>query len=181
MLAALPEEGPEFYIAACNMRHGRPRVGSCGPLPKDVTLVDRMDRKVSNTVGRRLYDKRKWMIEPVFGQIKTGQGIRGFARRGFAQAGVGWKLIALTHNLRKLHRHVLTSSVGVGDRGHGVAVAGRACVAVRERYGASSASVDLVRGSSGMIEIVLPPYRCRVSASGLRTSTQQARESGDFQ
>ena len=44
------------------------------------------------------------MIEPVFGDIKENRGIRGFQRRGFEACAGEWKLIAATHNLRKLYR-----------------------------------------------------------------------------
>lgn len=114
VLAGLPPDGPDFYIAARNMRHGTPRVASRGRLPAGASLVDQMDRKVSRKAGRAHYDKRKWIIEPVFGQIKTGRGIRGFTRRGLAAAGAEWKLIAATHNLLKLHRHTLTIAAAAG-------------------------------------------------------------------
>lgn len=107
VLAALPETGPDYYLAARNMRHGKPHVGSRGPLRSNATLVDRMDRKVSRKAGRAHYDKRKWIIEPVFGQIKTAQGLRGFTRRGLHAAQAEWKLIAATHNLLKLHRNTI--------------------------------------------------------------------------
>lgn len=35
-----------------------------------------MDRKVSRMAGRTHYNKHKWIIKPVFGQIKAGRGIR---------------------------------------------------------------------------------------------------------
>jgi transposase len=104
-LSQLDPEGPDCYIAARNMRHGKDRVGRRGPLPKDATLVDKMDRKVSRKAGRELYDKRKQIIEPVFGQIKTCQGIRAFARRGLAAAKAEWRLVAASHNLLKLWRN----------------------------------------------------------------------------
>ena len=47
------------------------------------------------------------MIEPVFGDIKENRGIRRFQRRGFEACASEWKLIAATHNLRKLYRHGL--------------------------------------------------------------------------
>ena len=109
VLAGLPQ-GLDFYIATRNMRHGKPRVGSRGRLPADASLLDKMDRKVSRKAGRVHYDKRKWIIEPVFGQIKTAQRITGFARRGLKAAAADWKLIALTHNLRKLHQHALRAA-----------------------------------------------------------------------
>ncbi len=42
-------------------------------------------------------------VEPVFGQIKPGRGLRQFLLRGKVKGGVEWKLGCLTHDLRKLH------------------------------------------------------------------------------
>ncbi|MDR1189897.1 MAG: transposase [Bifidobacteriaceae bacterium] len=106
-LAGLGADGPDCYVAARNMRHGEPRAASRGPLPRDASLVDRMDRKVSRKKGRALYDKRKRIVEPVFGQIKAAQGVRGFSRRGLEAAKAEWKLIAASHNLLKLYRRAV--------------------------------------------------------------------------
>ena len=43
------------------------------------------------------------MREPVFGDVKENRGIRRFMRRGLAACTSEWKLIAATHNLRKLY------------------------------------------------------------------------------
>ncbi|MDA8040229.1 MAG: transposase [Actinomycetota bacterium] len=81
-----------------------PRTVRRGPLRKDATIVEQMDRKVSKKAGRALYRRRQQLIEPVFGQIKDGRGIRGFMRRGEAACDSEWKLICGTHNLLKLYR-----------------------------------------------------------------------------
>ena len=81
-----------------------PRTVRRGPLRKDATSVEQMDRKVSKKAGRALYRRRQQLIEPVFGQIKDGRGIRGFMRRGRAACDSEWKLICGTHNLLKLYR-----------------------------------------------------------------------------
>jgi hypothetical protein len=103
--AALDDDDPDAYVATRNMKNApRPRTGRRGPLRKDATLVDKMDRKVSNKAGRALYRRRQQFIEPVFGQIKDARGIRGFMRRGKAASQSEWKLICCTHNLLKLDR-----------------------------------------------------------------------------
>jgi transposase len=103
--AALDDDDPDAYVATRNMKNNpRPRTGRRGPLKKDATLVDKMDRKVSNKAGRALYRRRQQLIEPVFGQIKDARGIRGFMRRGKAACESEWKLICGTHNLLKLYR-----------------------------------------------------------------------------
>lgn len=106
--AALDEHDPDCYVATRNMKNNpTPRTGRRGPLKKDATLVDRMDRKVSVKNGNDLYRRRQGIIEPVFGQIKGARGIRGFSRRGKSAAGSEWKLICGTHNLLKLYRRTL--------------------------------------------------------------------------
>jgi len=83
------------------------RTGRRGPLKKDATLVEQMDRKVSNKRGRALYRRRQQLIEPVFGQIKDARGFRSFMRRGKAAVDSEWKLIFGTHNLLKRYRRAL--------------------------------------------------------------------------
>ena len=63
-----------------------------------------MRRRLTTKRGRRLYEQRRWMIEPVFGDVKEKRGIRSFQRRGFDACAGEWKLISASHNLRKLHR-----------------------------------------------------------------------------
>jgi transposase len=108
-LDALDEDDPDCYIATRNMKKNpQPRTGSRGPLRKDATATDRMDRKVSTKKGNTLYRRRQQIIEPVFGQIKAARGIRGFTRRGKNAADAEWKLICGAHNLLKLYRRALT-------------------------------------------------------------------------
>jgi transposase len=64
-----------------------------------------MRRVLSTDLGRELYIKRRHSIEPVFGQIKHNRGMTRFRRRGRAAARSEWRLIAATHNLKKLHNH----------------------------------------------------------------------------
>lgn len=108
-LAALTDQDPDCLIATRNQRRNpQPRNGRRGPLPAAATLVDKMDRKVSNKAGRAVYRKRQHIIEPVFGQIKDARGARRFMRRGKAAAASEWKLLMGTHNLLKLYRQTLT-------------------------------------------------------------------------
>ena len=52
--------------------------------------------------GLAFYRRRKTIVEPVFGQIKN-RGFRSLLLRGLAKARLEWALIALSHNLLKLH------------------------------------------------------------------------------
>ncbi len=74
-----------------------------GRIPKKATAMERMGRKLRTKRGRALYKQRSQIIEPVFGQIKTGlQQVDRFSRRGKDACDSEWKLICAVHNLRKL-------------------------------------------------------------------------------
>lgn len=96
----------EVYIATERKKHGdtEPVVGD--PLPTDPEEDPRetMRRKLQTEQGRKLYARRKAIVEPVFGQIKEGRGVRRFLLRGIKAARAEWQLICLTHNLLKLFR-----------------------------------------------------------------------------
>jgi len=82
-----------------------PKVSMRGPLPKNATAIDKMERKVSTKRGRSHYKKRQLLAEPVFGQIKDARVARRFTRRGRIAADSEWKLLCATHNLLKLYRN----------------------------------------------------------------------------
>ena len=65
-----------------------------------------MRRKLRTKAGRKVYARRKAIVEPVFGQIKQTRGIRQFLLRGLENARGEWALICTTHNILKLHRLV---------------------------------------------------------------------------
>jgi transposase len=74
-----------------------------GRIPKNATAMERMGRKTRTKRGKALYKRRGQIIEPVFGQIKSGlQGVNRFSRRGKDACDSEWKLICAVYNLRKL-------------------------------------------------------------------------------
>ena len=62
----------------------------------------RMREQLDTDDGKRRYQRRQRMIEPVFGQIKHNRGIQRLLRRGQAAVQAEFSLIATTHNLLKL-------------------------------------------------------------------------------
>jgi transposase len=99
-----PEKKIEGYIATGRQRHGDDRA-PCkrGPLPKGATRVDRMRRKLQTKVGKAVYAARKYVVEPVFGQIKQARGFRQFVLRGIRKVQGEWALVCLTHNILRLY------------------------------------------------------------------------------
>jgi Transposase DDE domain len=49
--------------------------------------------------------QRAPLVEPIFGDVKHNRGLTRFQRRGRAAVRTEWRLIATTHNIRKLHQH----------------------------------------------------------------------------
>ena len=62
----------------------------------------RMHRKRRTKRSRMLYKKRKGIVEPVFGWIKSAMGFRDFSMRGLAKATGEWNLVCLAMNLKQL-------------------------------------------------------------------------------
>jgi transposase len=91
------------YIATGRRKHHEPPPVVRGRPPKEQTLKQEMARKLATKKGAAIYARRKAIVEPVFGQIKEARGFRRFLLRGLEKVRGEWSLIALTHNLLKLH------------------------------------------------------------------------------
>jgi transposase len=55
--------------------------------------------------GQQRYRKRKQTVEPLFGNTKHNGGFYRFHRRGRTKVRLEWRLLMMTHNLTKIHRH----------------------------------------------------------------------------
>jgi transposase len=104
-LKYLARKRMEGFVATGKQKHGEQRK-PCqrGPLPREASRVERMERKLETKVGAAVYATRKWIVEPVFGQIKQARGFRQFLLRGIEKVRGEWALICMTHNLLKFHK-----------------------------------------------------------------------------
>jgi len=102
---ALWERGMTPIVAPDTTRNRPRKTRLGGP-------YDFMRGVIATEAGDDLYSRRKWMVEPVFAQVKANRRIERFKRRGRAAARSEWRLIAATHNLLKLHRHSLATVIG---------------------------------------------------------------------
>jgi transposase len=99
------EHNLDPYIATGRFKHSEPPAPAPrGPIPKDATPKQRMARKVRTKRGRGVYARRKTIVEPVFGQMDTVQGVRRLLLRGKPAARAQWRFQCAVHNLLKLHR-----------------------------------------------------------------------------
>jgi transposase len=93
----------DAYIATGRLKHNEkvpphPR----GRPPNGLTVKERMARKLRTKKGRETYAQRKWITEPVFGQIKRGMGFTQFLLNGIDKMRSEWRMVCMAHNLRKL-------------------------------------------------------------------------------
>jgi transposase len=99
------QHGVDPFIATGRFKHSEPQPPAPrGPIPKDATPKQRMARKTRTKKGRKIYSRRKAIVEPVFGQIGTVQDGRRVLIRGKPAARAQWRLECAIHNLLKLHR-----------------------------------------------------------------------------
>jgi len=68
----------------------------------------RMRQKLKTEDGKKIYRKRKTMVEPVIGQIKTVGGFIQFLLRGLIGAKIEWKWATIAHNLLKITRKIMS-------------------------------------------------------------------------
>jgi hypothetical protein len=104
-IEALESKGIEAFVAPERRKHSEPLAPTPrGRAPKNLTLKERMKRKLQTLKGRAVYAKRQVLPEPVFGQIKQARSFRQFLRRGLEAVGEEWALVCTAHNLLKLYR-----------------------------------------------------------------------------
>jgi hypothetical protein len=102
-LQQLTDREVNAVVATGKIRHNE-RVPNAprGPIPKDATQRERMARRMRTKPGRADYARRKAIVEPVFGQMKTRQNAKHLRLRGLTGAKGEWTLHVICHNLRKL-------------------------------------------------------------------------------
>lgn len=99
---ALEKKRIEPFIATGRQKHGERAPSPRGRPRTDMTLRERMARKLLTARGRKTYSRRKVIVEPVFGQIKQARRFRQFLRRGVQRVRHEWALVCTAHNILKL-------------------------------------------------------------------------------
>lgn len=91
-----------------------PDKGSRGTPRKTWTggRYDWMRTVLKSEHGHERYKKRKQTTEPTFGNTKHNKGVTRFHRRGRIKVRTEWRLLMMTENLTKAHRHHLAAPAG---------------------------------------------------------------------
>lgn len=101
-LAHCERLGADAYIAVGRDNHGRDPAANREPVRDQSGTWAGMRSKLATEEGKRLYARRKAIVEPVFGQVKQARGFRRFSLRGLVKVRREWTLVCLVHNLTKL-------------------------------------------------------------------------------
>jgi IS5 family transposase len=97
----LEGRGLDVYVPDSNLARElntgqRCRDGTMSPTQR------RMRRKLRDPAGRRMYGRRKALVEPVFGTLKEQRGMRRFRLRGLQKVNIEFTLAAIGFNLTRL-------------------------------------------------------------------------------
>ena len=65
-------------------------------------LVGKMIAKVDTQKGKKRYERRLAIVEPVFANIRTQKRLDRFTLRGKVKVNVQWKLYCIIHNIEKI-------------------------------------------------------------------------------
>jgi len=94
----------DLYVATGRDKHSDVVETNSDPPPPGASPKEAMREKLRPEAGRTVYQMRKAIVEPVFGQIKEQRGFRRFSLRGKENVGREWKLVCAVSNLLKLFR-----------------------------------------------------------------------------
>ena len=92
----------EMVCEGCSLKC-RAKKGNTATIYTDESgiILAVMAEKMRKDSSKEIYAKRKVIVEPVFGQIKTG-GFRRFSLRGFEKTGGEFSLVCAVSNFKKI-------------------------------------------------------------------------------
>jgi len=110
--ANIDTAGRRYSVYACDHCQGCSYFGACTKCPRGraISVYDNreqiyeMRRKLDSADGKRIYSKRKIIVEPPFGNIKHNLRFREFLLRGLKKVKAEFALIAIIHNILKIAR-----------------------------------------------------------------------------
>lgn len=71
---------------------------------KNESPVEKMNQVLKSKEGKRIYKKRKQVVEPVFGIIKEVLGFRRFSLRGECEVDGEWSLVCIGYNIKRMFK-----------------------------------------------------------------------------
>jgi len=77
--------------------------------------LQQMRLKLDSDSGKAVYGRRKHIVEPPFGHIKSIMGFTSFLPRGFEKVKGEFKLVSIAHNLRKIWLYLKDKTKKMAD------------------------------------------------------------------
>jgi transposase len=106
-LHGLGERQIDGYVPDPNLSYELKGKGKAQGIGKSRHLRDpehrRMRQKLRSAAGKRMYRKRKSMVEPVFGVLKQQRGLRQFRLRGLERVAIEFTLATTAFNLTRMY------------------------------------------------------------------------------
>ena len=65
-------------------------------------LTKPMIEKIDSEQGRRIYNRRIGIVEPVFANLRAQKGMNRFTLRGKIKVNIQWLLYCMVHNIEKI-------------------------------------------------------------------------------
>ena len=103
------EGDPNRQRPVAGSAHPADPPAAAGPVHPD---AQEPPRRTPNPRTQTDHDHLIKTVEPVFAHTKHNRHINRFHRRGRTAVRTEWRLILMTHNLTKLHRHNLAAATG---------------------------------------------------------------------
>lgn len=104
---------PDLKVYQCEKGSLCPKKGECTRMKRRLLLRDpreplmeKMRARLSTLEGRSKYQKRKAIVEPVFGDLKHNRHMGSLLLRGRRKVSGEFLLMCIAHNLRKICRHL---------------------------------------------------------------------------
>ena len=106
-IAAVMKRGAEVYVPDSTMARelngGSSADEKRGCIARYGELVNGMRERLRSEAGRAVYDRRKALVEPVFGTLKEQRQGRRFRLRGLDKVSIEFCLMTLAYNLTRLY------------------------------------------------------------------------------
>ena len=102
-----------YKVRCCSSKRGEPRIINTDDKEP---LRQKMNEKMDQESSKKIYKKRKKIVEPVFGQIKNS-GFRGFSLRGHEKSSGEFSLACAVHNFKKIVKAILGGKVCLESEG----------------------------------------------------------------
>jgi len=106
-LHGLRERQIEGYVPDPNLSYELKGRGRARGIGQSKYLRDsehrRMRQKLRSPAGKKLYRKRKSIVEPIFGVLKQQRGLRQFRLRGLERVAIEFTLATTAYNLTRMY------------------------------------------------------------------------------